>query len=64
MVCADCGGQMRFLSVIEESLAIERILGHLGLRDPRPPSQAPPEDEVWPGNGQIPLTYQPLPSIA
>jgi len=24
----------------------------------------PPEDDDWPANGQIPLTYEPLPGIA
>jgi hypothetical protein len=52
------------LSVIEEPVVIERILRHLGLWDPRPSSQAPPEDDDWPVNGQIPLTYESLPAIA
>jgi len=26
-------------------------------------AQAPPEGEEWPVNGQIPLTYGPLPAI-
>jgi hypothetical protein len=43
---------------------IERILRHLALWDPRPPSQDPPEDEDWPVDGQIPLIYKPLPVIA
>jgi len=55
---------MRFLSVIEEPLVIERILRHLGLWSPRPPGQAPPEVDSRPVNGQIPLTYEPLPAIA
>jgi len=63
LVCPHCGGEMRFLSVIEEPPVIERILRHLGLWDPCPPSQAPPEDDDWPVNGQIPLTYEPLPAI-
>jgi len=56
--------QNRFLSVIEEPPVVERILRHLGLWDPRPPSQGPPEDDDWPVNGQIRLTYEPLPAIA
>ncbi len=64
LICPHCGGEMRFLSVIEEPLVIEGILCHLGLWDPRPPSQAPPEEGDWPVNGQIPLTYEPLPAIA
>jgi len=66
-VCPHCGGEMSFLSVIEvieEPPVVERILRHLGLWDPRPPSQGPPEDDHWPVNSQIPLTYAPLPAIA
>jgi hypothetical protein len=55
---------MRFLAVIEAPLVIERILRHLGLWDPRPPSHGSPEEGDWPVNGQIPLTYEPLPAIA
>jgi len=64
LACSHCGGQMRFLSVIEEPPVIDRILRHLRLWYPRPPGQAPPEDEDWPVNGPIPLTYEPLPAIA
>jgi len=64
LVCPHCGGEMRFLSVIEEPVVIEHILRHLRLWDPRPPGQAPPEDGDWPVNGQIPLTYEPLSAIA
>ncbi len=64
LVCPHCGAELRFLSVIVEPLVIERILRHLGLWDPRPPSQAQPESDDWPVNGQIPLTYEPLPAIA
>jgi len=52
------------LAEIEAPLVIERILRHLGLWDPRPPSQNPPEEDDWPVNGQIPLTYEPSPAIA
>jgi len=64
LVCPHCGGEMRFFSVIEEPLVIERILLHLGLLDPCPPSQTPAEDDDWPVSGQILLTYEPLPAIA
>jgi len=64
LICPHCGGEMRFLSVIEEPLVIEHILRHLRLCDPRPPSQAPPEDDDSRVNAQIPLTYEPLPAIA
>jgi len=55
---------MRFLSVIGEPAVIERILRDLKPRDLRLPSQPPPDDDDWPVNGQIPLTYEPLPAIA
>ncbi len=55
---------MRNLSVIEEAALIERILRHLGVWDPRPPSQVPPANDDWPINGQMPLTDCPLPDIA
>ncbi len=55
---------MRVIALIEQAPVIERILSHLGLWDPRPPSQAPPADGDWPQNSQIPLTYHPLPDIA
>jgi hypothetical protein len=62
--CPHCGADMRVLSVIEEAAGIERILGRLGCRDPRPPSQASPASDDWPTNGQMPLTYGPVPDIA
>jgi len=55
---------MRFVSLIEEPVVIERILRHLRLWDPRPPSQAPPENDNCPVNGQIPLNDEPLLAIA
>jgi hypothetical protein len=64
MLCPRCGAPMRIVAVIEEKLVIERILRHIGAWAPRPPSQAPPEHDDWPQNGQIPLTYHPLPDIA
>jgi hypothetical protein len=64
LICPYCGREMRFLSVIQEPLVVEGILCDLGLSEPRPPSQAPPEVGDWPVNGQIPLTYEPLPAIA
>ena len=33
LICSHCGGEMRFLGMIEEPLVIEQILHHLGLRD-------------------------------
>ena len=32
LICSHCGGEMRFLGMIEEPLVIEQILHHLGLR--------------------------------
>lgn len=62
--CPHCGGEMRFLAVIEEAPVIERILRHIKVWDPSPPLRAPPDEEDWPDNSQIPLTYHPVPDIA
>ncbi|MES9898029.1 MAG: hypothetical protein ABW148_03275 [Sedimenticola sp.] len=56
--------EMHFLAVIEEVPVIEQILRYVGVWDPRPPLRAPPAEDDWPQNGQIPLTYGPLPDIA
>ncbi len=64
LTCPHCGGEMRFLAVIEEAPVIERILCHIGVWDPSPPLRAPPVEEDWPDNSQIPLTYHPVPDIA
>ncbi len=52
MLCPKCSGEMRIMAIIEEDEVIEKILKHLKLWDPRPPSQAPPPEEVedWPVN--------------
>ena len=55
LVCPRCGAETLFLSVTES------IRRPRELWDPRPPSQAPPEGDEWPVNGQIPLTHEPLP---
>lgn len=56
---------MRVMAVIKEAPLVERIRRHLRCWHPRPPSQAPPADrDAWPVNGQIPLTYCPLPDMA
>ena len=61
MLCPHCGAEMRLMALIEDPPDIEKILKHLHLWNPCPPSQAPPmEDLGWP----IPLTYAPLPDIA
>ena len=52
------------LSVIEEPLLIDAILLHLGIWDPRPPSQATPKEGDRPVNGRIPLTDEPPAPIA
>jgi hypothetical protein len=64
LICPYCGGEMRFLAVIEEGPVIEKILRHIKAWDPRPPLRAPPSDDDWPENSQIPLTYHPVPDIA
>jgi hypothetical protein len=40
LVCRRCGGPLRVVAYINDSLAIRQILGHLGLR---PPEKPPPE---------------------
>ncbi len=42
LICPHCGGQMRFLAVIEEPPVIERILDQIGEWCPSPPPRAPP----------------------
>ena len=65
MLCTNCGAEMRLIALIEDELVIEKILSHLHLWGPRPPSQPPPTENIdWPHNSQIPLTYAPLPDIA
>jgi hypothetical protein len=55
---------MRVLSVIEKAKVIGRILGDLVVWDPRPPSQTRPAHDDRLTNGQMPLSYCPLPDIA
>ena len=38
MRCRHCGAEMRILAVIEEAAVFARMLRHLGIRDPKPPS--------------------------
>jgi len=65
MLCPHCGAEMRLMALIEDEPVIEKILKHLHLWNPSPPSQAPPTEDIdWPSNSQIPLTYAPLPDIA
>lgn len=63
LICPRCGGRMHLIALIEEPAVIERILRHLGLWEPLPPMRGPPEpasdEEGWPPNGQIPITYGP-----
>ena len=48
LICPHCGGQMRFLAVIEEPPVIERILDQVGEWCPSPPPRAPPAEQEWP----------------
>ncbi len=41
LICPHCGGEMRFLAVIEKVPVIEQILCHIGVWDPSPPLQGP-----------------------
>ena len=50
LICQHCGGEMRFLAVIEETPVIERILRHVGVWNPTPPLRALPVEENWPDN--------------
>jgi len=65
MLCPHCGAEMRLMALIEDEPVIEKILRHLHLWEPRPPSQAPPTEDIdWPSNSQLPMTHVPLPDIA
>ncbi|MDP7568702.1 MAG: hypothetical protein QF677_02255 [Arenicellales bacterium] len=64
LVCPECGGQMRFLAVIEDAPVIERILGQIREWGPFPPPRAPPAEQEWPKGCQIPLSYHRVPDIA
>ena len=64
LICPHCGGQMRFLAVIEEPPVIERILDQIGEWCPSPPPRAPPAEQEWPKGCQIPLSYHRVPDIA
>ena len=47
MVCANCGGEMRIVSVILEHRVITRILGHLAHKGIEP-GRGPPEGSRHP----------------
>ena len=64
LICPHCGGEMRFVAVIEEAPIIERILRHVGAWDPLPPMRSPPLEDDWPEQSQILLTYHPVSDIA
>ncbi len=65
LLCPKCGGEMRFLAVIEEAPPIEKIRRHIDAWDPVPPATGLPDDEHdWPEGSQIPITYGPGPDIA
>ncbi len=55
---------MWIMAINEEDKVIVKILRHLKLWDPRPPSQAPPPEEEGdcPVNSQIPLVVLAHPS--
>jgi len=64
LTCPHCGGEMRFLAVIEGTPVIKQILRHLGVWDPSSPLRAPPDEDDWPDQSQIHLTHHPVPDIA
>ena len=47
MVCSNCGGEMRIVSVILEYRVINRILGHLARKGIEP-GRGPPEGSRYP----------------
>ncbi len=55
LICPHCGGQMRFLTDIEDASVTERILGQIGKWCPSPPPRAPPAEQEWPKCSQIPI---------
>ncbi len=56
MLCPHCGAEMRLMALIEDEPVIEKILRHLYLWNPRPPSQAPPTEDIdWPSNSHTTL---------
>ena len=63
LICPHCGGEMRYMAVIENEPVIEIILRPIKVWNPRPPLRAPPDDD-WPESSQIPLTYHPVADIA
>ena len=44
LVCPECRGSMKVVSIITEDDVIYRILAHLGLLEPDPPPHPPPRD--------------------
>ncbi len=51
---------MRVIALIEDPAVIERILGWLGLWEPRQPGgPSPPTDPP-----SLPLSYHPVPDVA
>ncbi len=49
MICPVCGAEMRIISFVTESAAVQRILNFIGEPATPPeaaPARAPPEDEM------------------
>jgi len=64
LISPHCGGEIRFLAVIEETPVIERIPCHIGTWGPSPAVWVPPNKDEWSDQSQIPLTYHPVPDVA
>ncbi len=53
LICSDCGGEMKIISVIQEREVIDKILKHLGLLEEH--IHSPPKKEYV-----SELTYVPI----
>ncbi|NIV47422.1 MAG: hypothetical protein GWN46_11730 [Gammaproteobacteria bacterium] len=63
--CANCGGSMRIIALIDDAGVVERILKHLDAWDSQPDTLTPAgPDPPLPEGETLPLTYHPVPDIA
>ncbi|MBI4379011.1 MAG: hypothetical protein HY578_07950 [Nitrospinae bacterium] len=55
LICPKCGAKMKIVSAIEDDIAIQKILSHLGLL--RSPSRSPPPvlTTLWEKESKSPL---------
>ena len=65
LACANCGGNMRIIALIDEVDVVERILKHLKVWEPQPDTLIPAgPDPPSPQGERLSLTYHPVPRIA